>query len=178
MGTTYTLYFDYERHSSAQYVIVRAGTATLNASLGYFYGTSTSSASGSITFVATTTSTNISVQMQSASGNAYVWVDSMSVKAIGAADRSIKTYAGANGDNGLALYGALTKTAVATGAELVYYSGFSDTNFLLQPYNSALNFGTGDLYIMFWAYFTQNDAYDDIIGRRAHNGSAYTGTGW
>jgi len=180
VGTTYTLYFDYERHSSAQYVIVRVGTSTLNGSLGYFYGSSTSSTSGSITFVATTTSTNISVQMQSSSGNAYVYVDSMSVKAVGAADRSALSHVplGQNGANGLALYGSLTKTAVATGAELVYYSGFSDTDFLLQPYNSALNFGTGDLYIMFWAYFTQDDAYDLLMARRAHNGSAYTGNGW
>ena len=179
VGTTYTLYFDYELHSSAQYLIFRAGTGTLNGGLGYFYGSSTSNTSYMFTFVATGTSTNISVQLQATSGNAYGWVDNMSVKAVGAADRSaINTYVGANGANGLGLYGTLTKSAVAAGAELVGYSGFSNSNYLYQPYNAELNFGTGDLCIMFWAKFSQNNAYDDLIHRRAHNGSAYTGTGW
>ena len=60
VGTTYTLYFDYELHSSAQYLIFRAGTGTLNGGLGYFYGSSTSNTSYMFTFVATGTSTNIS----------------------------------------------------------------------------------------------------------------------
>jgi len=179
VGTTYTLYFDYQLHSSAQYLIFRAGTGTLNGGLGYYYGSSTSNTSYMFTFMATGTSTNISIQLQATSGNAYGWVDNMSVKAVGAADRSaINTYVGANGANGLGLYGTLTKSAVATNAELVGYSGFSNSNYLYQPYNAELNFGTGDLCIMFWAKFTQNNAYDDLIHRRAHNGSAYTGTGW
>ena len=81
-------------------------------------------------------------------------------------------------NKGLQVFGTITKTPVATGAELVAYSGFSNSNYFSQPYNSDLNFGTGDLYIMFWANFTQNDAYDLIMARRAHNGSAYTGNGW
>ena len=81
-------------------------------------------------------------------------------------------------NKGLGIHGTITKTPVAAGAELVYYGGFSNSNYFSQPYNSALNFGTGDLYIMFWAYFTQNNAYDTIMARRAHNGSAYTGNGW
>jgi hypothetical protein len=40
---------------------------------------------------------------------------------------------------------------VATGADLVAYSGFSDgTNYLEQPYNSDLDFGTGDFCILGW----------------------------
>ena len=83
-----------------------------------------------------------------------------------------------NKNNGLIPYGTISKANVATGAELTYYGGFSNTNYFYQSYNSNLNFGTGDLCIMFWAKFTQNNAYDDLIHRRAHNGSAYTGTGW
>ena len=52
---------------------------------------------------------------------------------------------------GLQVFGTITKSAVATGAELVSYSGFSSTNKLIQPYNSDMNYGTGDLYIMLWA---------------------------
>ena len=79
---------------------------------------------------------------------------------------------------GLGIRGSITKTPVATGAELIAYSGFSNSNYFRQIYNSNLDFGTGDLCIMFWAKFSQNDAYDDLIHRRAHDGSNYTGTGW
>ena len=51
---------------------------------------------------------------------------------------------------GLQVFGTITKTPVATGADLVAYSGFSDTNYLQQPYNSALDFGTGDFSITVW----------------------------
>ena len=48
-------------------------------------------------------------------------------------------------------YGTITKSAVATGADLVGYSGFSNTNYLEQPYNSDLDYGTGS-YIMLCGY--------------------------
>ena len=52
--------------------------------------------------------------------------------------------------NGLQVFGTVTKTAVATGADLVAYSGFSSGNYLQQPYNSDLDFGTGDFSVTFW----------------------------
>ena len=48
------------------------------------------------------------------------------------------------------MFGTVTKTAVATGADLVAYSGFSGSNYLQQPYNSDLDFGTGDFNITMW----------------------------
>ena len=81
-------------------------------------------------------------------------------------------------EKGLFINGSIVKEPVATGSDLVYYRNFSNSNYFSQPYNSALDVGTGDLYIMFWMKNTQNDAYDDLIHRRAHNGSAYTGNGW
>jgi len=53
-------------------------------------------------------------------------------------------------NNGLQVFGTVTKTAVATGADLVAYSGFSTSNYLQQPYNSDLDFGTGDFCINLW----------------------------
>ena len=44
----------------------------------------------------------------------------------------------------------LQATPVAPGAEIVTYSGFSADNYLTQPYNNDLDFGTGDFTIMFW----------------------------
>jgi len=68
--------------------------------------------------------------------------DNLSLK-LADADRSV------NG-NGLQVNGTITKTAVATGADLVAYSGFSTSNYLEQPYNADLDFGTGDFSIMGW----------------------------
>jgi len=52
---------------------------------------------------------------------------------------------------GLQVYGTITKTPVATGAELVAYSGSSTSNYLQQPYNSDLNFGANaDFCVMGW----------------------------
>ena len=53
-------------------------------------------------------------------------------------------------NKGLSVLGTVTKSAVATGAELVAYSGFSGSNLLAQPYNSDLNPGTGDYSFTFW----------------------------
>jgi hypothetical protein len=71
-----------------------------------------------------------------------VSLDNFKVYEINALDRSVNS-------NPLIRHGTVTKTAVATGAELVGY-GFSANNYLLQPYNSALNFGTGDFSISAW----------------------------
>jgi trimeric autotransporter adhesin len=69
----------------------------------------------------------------------------------GVADRSA-TY------TGLQVYGNISKTPVAPGADLVAYSGFSSTNQIIQPYNNRLDFGTGDLSIMLWAKHTPDGA--------------------
>jgi len=70
-------------------------------------------------------------------------IDNISVR-LAEEDRSV------NG-NGLQVFGTVTREPVATGADLVAYSGFSGTNYLVQPYNSDLDFGTGDFCIMGWA---------------------------
>ncbi|HMA77892.1 MAG TPA: hypothetical protein VKP88_02005, partial [Candidatus Paceibacterota bacterium] len=51
---------------------------------------------------------------------------------------------------GLIVNGTITRTKVAPGADLVGYSGFSSTNYLEQPYNPDLDFGTGDFCVMGW----------------------------
>jgi len=53
-------------------------------------------------------------------------------------------------NKGLAIYGTVAKSAVATGAELVAYSGFNSSNYLFQPHNTDLEFGTGDYSVMLW----------------------------
>ena len=52
--------------------------------------------------------------------------------------------------NGLQVFGSITKNPVNSGADLVAYSGFTTSNYLQQPYNSDLDFGTGDFCVMGW----------------------------
>ena len=53
------------------------------------------------------------------------------------------------------VFGTVTKSAVATGADLVSYGPFNNNNNFRQPYNSDLNFETNDFSIMFWVYDTE-----------------------
>ena len=87
----------------------------------------TSAGEYSRTFTATSTSTLVGIT--GVPGNGLI-VDSFSVR-IAEADRSV------NG-NGLQVFGTVTKTAVATGADLVAYSGFSSSNYLEQTNASDL----------------------------------------
>jgi hypothetical protein len=98
------------------------------------------SASKSLTFIATTATTYLSVMGVGA--GVSVSLDKISVK-LADADRSVNA-------NGLIVNGTVTRTPVATGADLVAYSGFSASNYLEQPYSPDLDFGTGDFSIMGW----------------------------
>ena len=69
--------------------------------------------------------------------------------------------------NGLQVVGTVTKTAVATGADLVAYSGFSTSNYLAQPYNADLQFGTGDFVIMSWIKKTSGSTPGVIVDTRS-----------
>ena len=75
-------------------------------------------------------------------------VDDVSVK------RNIQDYSkGIHGSKkGITTYGTITKTAVATGADLVAYSGFTTTNHLEQDDNHQ--FTNGDFCFMFWVKLT------------------------
>jgi hypothetical protein len=97
----------------------------------------------------------------------YTWTfDNISLKPVQELDRSVN-------NRGLAVYGTITKSVVATGADLVAYSNFRENiNYLQQPYNSALDFGTNNFHVSFWSYNpgSQNEVW---IGRFPN-----VGTGW
>lgn len=69
-------------------------------------------------------------------------IDNISVKEV-VADRSYKA-------KGASITGTLTKTAVASAAQLVAYSGFSAANYLREPYSADLDFGTGEWTCSAW----------------------------
>jgi trimeric autotransporter adhesin len=72
---------------------------------------------------------------------------------------------------GLQVFGTITKTAVATGADLVAYSGFSASNYLQQPYNSGLNFGTGEYAFITWFNMPSNSTQKYIASRGTADGA-------
>jgi len=155
VGRTYTFTFDATRS---------AGTLTVQA-VGATVATITSSATTSVNFTATSTSTTISFNGDSSFAGA---VDNASVK-LADPDRSVKNM-------GLTLVGSLTKAAVASGAALVAYSGFSASNYLEQPYNSDLDFGTGDFSVMGWIKEAPNSAVEMVFSRGYYSGS-WSGNG-
>lgn len=94
------------------------------------------------TFVAVQTTTYVELYAIGGAG-VYAEYDNVSVREADP-DRSTNLKA-------LSFYGTINKTPVAAGADLVAYSGFNgSTSYLEQPYNSALDFGTGDFSFMCW----------------------------
>ena len=95
-------------------------------------------------YTVTATGTAGVVRVWALSNNTSITVDDISVR-LAEEDRSVN-------NNGLQVFGTITKSAVATGAELVAYSGFSSSNYLQMPSGSVgINTSTnGPLTIMCW----------------------------
>ena len=108
------------------------------------------------TAVGTTTFITFGVNAGVVTSDSFQY-DNISVRAV-EEDRSVN-------NKGTAVYGTVTKSAVATGAELVAYSGFSASNYLSQPYNSGMEFGTGDFYMMAWVKNTDTTSNQKIMTR-------------
>lgn len=119
------------------------------------------------TFVATQTTHYFGVA--AASGAGTTTLSSLSIR-VASADRSIK-------GNGLKVNGTIARAAVASGAELVGFSGFSASNYLEQPYNSDLDFGTGDFSVIGWLNSTASGA-EALISRGYSTGGAFSGQRW
>ena len=69
----------------------------------------------------------------------------------------------------MTIHGTVTKSAVATGADLVGYSGFSASNHLAQPYNSNLNPGSGSYSVVAWFKTESNNSGSGAITGLGNN---------
>lgn len=105
-------------------------------------GGSTFPLKASVMFTATSTTMYINIDNLNTSYATATTIDNISCK-IADSDRS-------SNNRGLQVIGTLTKTAVATGSDVVGYSGFSSSNYLYQPYNSILPAGTGSVTFVTW----------------------------
>ena len=99
-------------------------------------------------------------------GSSFGVIDNITLRRV-EDDRSVN-------NKGTAVYGTVTKSAVATGAELVAYSGFSSSNLLYQSYNSNLDPGTGDYSFMLW-FKCSSTSSEQIIMRRFSSSSVTGG---
>ena len=117
------------------------------------------------TFTATGTTTYLTLGITSGTNNYDTGWDNVLITEV-VDDRSPSV-------NGLHSFGTITKSAVATGAELVVYSGFSNSNVLFQPYNSNLDPGTGDYSFMIW--FKCSSTSGEQILMRRFSSSSVTG---
>ncbi len=158
VGETYVLSFDKISTTSAFWFGI--GSASNIGSVYYSGSLGTSTGPHSKTFVATETTTRISMISSGAGVTKY---DNVSVR-LAEEDRSV------NG-NGLQVFGTVTKNPVATGADLVGYGSFGTGSYLKQPYNSDLDFGTGDFCIMGWCTPEGSGSRYILDGRNSESSS-------
>ena len=121
-GKSYTLSFDVTSYTTGSPAFSLADTS---------FGVSFNS-TGSYSFVtAPIVGNDPYIRLYAPASSAFT-IDNVSV-VVAESDRSV------NG-NGLAVHGTITKTAVATGADLVGYSGWSTSNFL--RHSTVANYGS------------------------------------
>ena len=155
-GKQYVLIFTISNYTSGVLRIYGSTTQPIDITEG--------NATYTIPFIATGTG---DVNFQSSVSGAFIGsIDNVSCK-LAEQDRSIKS-------KGVEVFGTVTKTAVATGAELVGYSGFSTSNLLRQPFNTDLNVGAGTISISTWAKKT-GSAVGYIFDRASDDGSSRLG---
>jgi hypothetical protein len=92
-------------------------------------------------------------------------IDNITLIRVGDEDRSVN-------NQGLQVFGTVTKSAVATGAELVAYSGFSGSNYLKQPFTATtINHGTGDFCYVMWVNIDSSGTDSQtFVDRSSSNG--------
>ena len=166
VGKTYTVSWDVSVVGTLRSTRVFWGNAEGTTSGGGASPAAAVTGTQSITFVAQAATTYFSVQLFTSSVGPTVQMDfdNISVK-LADEDRSVN-------NNGLIVNGTVSRDPVATGADLVAYSGFSASNYLEQPYNSDLDFGTGDFCVMGWIY-TAASASQRIFDREGGTNDNY-----
>ena len=132
------------------------------------YGVTPANPGSTATMYITATTTTLNIQLSGSCAIGNTWtVDNVSVT-LWEGDRSVK-------NKPLAIVGTLTKTAVASAAQLVAYSGFTNAAYLEQPYSANLDFGTGDFCFMGWANNSVADGFSrSLLERRGASGALVT----
>jgi hypothetical protein len=113
-------------------------------------------------FTAGASISEVYIEKPSGSNSTFV-LNSVSIREA-EEDRSVN-------NNGLQVFGTITKSAVATGADLVGYSGYTNSNYIKQPYTSDMDFGTGNFSVTWWQYITGDISDSEYVyDRQGSNG--------
>jgi hypothetical protein len=158
VGKTYVLSLDYV-----------SGTNRVRFTWSTPFTQQYSNNSTSVTFVATSASGRITIFLDAINLGENATIDNISLRQADA-DRSVY-------NKPLIANGTITRSPVADGAELVGYSGFSAANYLEQPYNSALDFGTGDFCVMGWANLSAISGTQPVVTTARYGGSSWATSG-
>lgn len=157
VGRTYKVSVQLKTPMAGKNVFINAGTGANGSNLG-FVNMGTTAGTYSFDFVATTTTTHINFNgINTFVAGDFFEIDNVSLQ-LADPDRSVK-------NSGLIVNGSITKAAVATGSQLMGYSGFSAANYLEQPYNANLDFGTGDFCFIGWGNNPNGTSSGAIIDR-------------
>ena len=141
VGKTYVASVTVVSTTEANYFRMWIGTSANTSNLGTT-GTLTTAGTYSITFTATSTTSYITLNSDQNASRVTIW-DNVSAR-LAEEDRSVN-------NKGLAVYGTITKTAVATGAELVSYNSSTDNSGYLQKPLTSSDFDlTSPWSISFW----------------------------
>jgi hypothetical protein len=137
VGETYTIDFDAYIGTAGTWLVAVDGFSNLLFSSG-----SSDVTQSRLQFVADGTTNSLLLYAITNTGTQYAEFDNITVRS-GVADRSYRA-------RGLHAIGSLSRTAVGTGNDVVAFSGWSASNYLQQPYNPNLDFGSGDFCFAFW----------------------------
>ncbi|MCM8736016.1 LamG domain-containing protein [Azospirillum sp. A1-3] len=139
-----------------------AGSARLMVQAGAVGGTTlvdvntTSATSAPLTGSFTATPTSVGISLLTMDGGTTAYFDNISVR-LATPDRSYKA-------KGLIVNGTLQRNA-ANGGDVVVWSGFSTSNYLEQPYNADLDFGTGDFWFRWSGKITSTPTQCTLVSR-------------
>jgi hypothetical protein len=148
VGKQYAAKFVKSSHVSGE---IRAATP------GNLFNIPNSDANGTFWAVFEATDGNFQIYRDNSGPTDYV-LESVEVYEVDH-DRSVNA-------KGLIVNGTVTREPVAPGADLVAYSGFSTSNYLEQPYNPDLDFGTGDFCVMGWVKIDGLGSFRSIVDSR------------
>ncbi len=149
-GAQYVITIDYVTNNNSNSIGVYVnGNYLPESNDGLGYAARTTGKTYTWYFTANATSEDIDLVCAGSTGSSFTF-DNWSIKKV-EEDRSVNF-------KGLAPYGTITRTPVATGAELLAYSGFSTSAHLRQPPNTSMNLGTGGGYLMIWYKTTDSSS--------------------
>ena len=148
----------------ASYIITVDITVTAGSCYGRVSGASGHTITASESYVATIIATSASSTIKIVGDADFIGsVDNLTVR-LAVPDVTAN-------NNGLQVFGSITKAAVATGAESQEYSGFASANYLFQPAGPTY---TGDFFFAGWTDAIDGDDEILTLGSTAAAGATDT----